>query len=216
MRGIDISIHNHDRYDYNNGIIPWDKLKAAGVDFVIVRTGYGQSWAEPHFENDVKDAQSVGMKVGAYHYSYALTPSDAMQEAILCKQILNKSGVLLELPVFFDMEDDDKYKERHGFCFTRRNITAICKAWLEQIKPLNSGLYASFNWFERFIDWKALYEEYKCPIWNAQTTPPDMIQGYMWQFTFKLKIDGQIWDGNILYDDIHKAGLDPWGQFIQS
>lgn len=216
MRGVDISIHNHDRYKAQGSIIPWDKLKAAGVDFVMLRTGYGQSYIEPHFQQDVHDAHSVGMQVGAYHYSYALTASEAMQEAIFCKQILENTGVFLELPVFLDMEDDDGYKKRHGFTFNRRNITSICKAWLEQIKPLNSGLYASYSWFEDWIDWRKLHEEYQCPIWNAQITPPDDLQGYMWQFTFTLKIDGHEWDGDILYDNVHRAGLDPWSQFIQS
>lgn len=215
MRGIDISIYNHDRYEDNGGRIPWDKLKSLGVDFAIIRTGFGQSYEEPHFQSDVNDAHSVGMKVGAYHYSYALTASEAMQEAIVCKRILEKSGVFLELPVFFDMEDDDGYKKRHGFKFNRKNITAICAAWLEQIKPLNTGLYASFSWFEDYIDWKSLYDKYKCPVWNAQFTPPDMLQGYIWQFTENLILDGHQFDGNILYDDIHKSGLDPWAQFVQ-
>ena len=213
MIGIDISIHNHDRYKDKGGIIPWDKLKKAGVEFVIIRTGYGQSWVEPDFQKDVNDAHSVGMKVGAYHYSYALTASEAMQEAIVCKNIIEKSGVFLELPVFFDMEDEDGYKKRHSFSFNRKNITSICAAWLEQIKPLNSGLYASFSWFEDWIDWKKLHKEFGCPIWNAQISGVDDLQGYMWQFAFNMNIDEHEWDADVIYDNVHKAGLDPWSQF---
>ena len=214
MRGIDISIHNHDRY--GGKALPWDKLRAAGVDFVIIRTGSGLSRVDEDFQKDVNDAHSVGMQVGAYHYSYALTPSAAMQEAIFCKQIIENAGVALELPVFFDMEDGDNYKATHGFKFTRRNITAICKAWLEQIQPLNSGVYSSLCWYEDWVDWQALHAEFKVPMWNAQYAKRDMLQAYMWQFTDSLKIDGKIWDGNILYDDVHKAGLDPWSVFTQS
>lgn len=211
MIGIDVSIHNHDRY--SNGIIPWDKLRKAGVEFVILRTGYGQSWVEPGFQADVNDAHSVGMKVGAYHYSYALTPSEAMREAVVCKNIIDKAGVMLELPVFFDMEDDDKYKARHGFSFTRKNITSICRAWLEQIKPLESGIYASYSWYEEYIDWRKLHEEFGCPIWNAQISGVDSLGGYMWQYTFTANIDEHQWDANVIYDDVHKAGLNPYGYF---
>lgn len=216
MRGIDISVHNHSRYSHRGGILPWDKLRAAGVDFVIVRTGGGLSIIDDTFKKDVDDAHSVGMKVGAYHYSYALTSSAAMQEADACKRIIDKAGVLLELPVFFDMEDGDGYKKRHGFGFNKRNMTNICRAWLKEIKPLNSGIYSSFSWYEDYIDWKSLVDEFQIPIWNAQYNVRDDFQGWIWQFTDSLKIDGQLWDGNILYDDIHRAGLEPFSQFVQS
>lgn len=216
MRGIDISVHNHNHYKYNGGIIPWDKLKNAGVDFVIIRTGGGLSIADETFRNDVNDAHSVGMKVGAYHYSYALNNSSAMKEADACKRIIDYAGVLLELPVFFDMEDGDGYKSRHGFGLNKRNVTNICRSWLKEIKPLNSGIYASLDWLDNYIDWQSLVEEFNIPIWSAQYNITDDFKGYIWQFTDKLIIDGENWDGNILYDDIHKAGLNPYLQFIQS
>lgn len=214
MRGLDISIHNHDRYA--GKAIPWNKIKDAGVDFVIIRTGGGLSIADPDFQKDVNDAHSVGLKVGAYHYSYALTQSEAMQEAEACKRLINNAGVLLELPVFFDMEDADGYKQRHYFSFNRRNITNICRAWLQAIQPLNSGIYASLSWLEDYINWEDLVQEFNIPIWNAQYNVIDNFKGYMWQFTKELYIDDNIWDANILYDDVHRAGLDPWSVFKQS
>ena len=93
-----------------------------------------------------------------------MLPTPAAQEAVFCKDIIANSGVLLELPVFFDIEDADNYKKRHGFIFSRKNVTNICKAFLDNIKPLNAGVYASFSWLEDFIDWQSL----DCPIWNAQ------------------------------------------------
>ena len=214
MRGIDISIHNHDRYE--SGVLPWDKLREAGVDYVIIRTGGGLSIADSTFQRDVDDAHSVGMQVGAYHYSYALNNSSAMQEALQCKQIIDKAGVELELPVFFDMEDGDGYKSRHSFGFNKRNVTQICRSWLKAIKPLNSGIYASLSWLESYIDWKKLVEEFNIPVWCAQYNQRDDFQSYMWQFTDNLQINGQFWDGNILYDEVHKAGLNPFQQFKQS
>ena len=214
MRGIDVSVWNTDRY--KNGKLPWNKIKAAGVDFVIVRTGAGTSMADETFHQTVSDAQKWGIKVGAYHYSYALTPSAVVQEAMLCKQILQKTGVYLDLPVFFDMEDGDNYKQRHGFTFSKQNVTNLCKTWIESIKPYDTGLYASFSWFEDYIDWQLLVAEHHIPVWNAQYSNNDYLQGYIWQFTEKLMIDGNPWDGNIMYDEIHRAGLDPWKAFVQS
>lgn len=193
MHGVDVSIFNYP--------VDWQALKNAGIEFAICRTGYGQTGFDESFVHNVNGAHKVGMKCGAYHYSYALTPADAIIEADFCKRIIHEAGVLLELPVFFDMEDADGYKKNHGFNFSRRNVTAICKAFLDTIKPLDSGVYASYSWLEDLINWKSL----NCPIWNAQWGAHDFLQGYMWQYTDLFKIGGKIFDANIIYDEKDKA-----------
>ena len=97
----------------------------------------------------------------------------------------------MELPVFYDMEDADKYKEEHGM---PTNITEICKAFLDNV-GLNCGVYASDSWLAGTIDWQSL----GCPVWNAQWGSNDDIRGYMWQYTDSLNIGGNIFDGDILY-----------------
>lgn len=189
MRGVDVSIFNEP--------VDWQAVKAAGIDFAICRTGYGRSGVDETFQRNVDGAHSAGLQCGAYHYSYALNPTDAVAEAEFCKRIIEKSGVLLELPVWFDIEDADGYKRHHNFDFTRKNVTDICRAFLDAIKPLDCGIYASYSWLEDFIDWRAL----GCAVWNAQWGSRDFLQGYMWQFTDSLIINGRPFDGNILYDD---------------
>ena len=188
MKGVDVSTFN--------GYVDWLELKAAGIDFAICRSSYGKKHFDETFQRNVDAAHRAGLICGAYHYSYALTPYDAVQEAEYCKWIIENSGVFLELPVFFDMEDGDGYKAYHDFYFCRRNITNICKAFLDNIKPLNAGLYASYSWLEDLIDWQSL----NCPVWNAQYYRQDFFKGFMWQFTDNLIIGGKQFDGNILYD----------------
>lgn len=188
MKGVDVSWHN--------GLVDWQGLKDAGIDFAICRTGYGKNVFDDSFQRNIEGAHSVGMKCGAYHYSYALTPGEAIIEADFCKRIIHESGVFLELPVWFDMEDADGYKDRNGFNFTERNVTNICRAFLDAIKPLNCGVYASFSWLNELIDWRAL----GCSIWNAQWARRDAFCGYMWQYTDKLQVGGKFFDGNILYE----------------
>ncbi|MBR4153347.1 MAG: hypothetical protein IKT98_10370 [Selenomonadaceae bacterium] len=186
MRGVDVS--------YHNGWIDWDALYAAGINFAICRTGYGKTGFDDTFTRNVYNAHRAGLICGAYHYSYALNPADAIIEADFCKRIIHESGVLLELPVFFDMEDADGYKAKHGFKFTRGNVTDICRAFLDTIKPLECGVYASYSWLCDYIEWRKL----ECPIWNAQWSNCDYLRGYMWQYTDKLIIGGKVFDGNIL------------------
>ena len=188
MRGVDVSVFNEE--------IDWAALKAAGIDFAICRTGYGKSSFDETFQRNVEEAHKAGLICGAYHYSYALTPSDAAAEAAFCKGIIERAGVLLELPVWFSMSDADEYKKRHGFEFTRNHVTNICKAFLDNIAPLNCGIYSNLSWLEELIDWKAL----GCRVWSAQYNAEDNFKGYMWQYTDALQVGGQTFNGNILYD----------------
>lgn len=195
MRGVDVSIFNEN--------VDWPALKAAGIDFAVCRTGYGKSNFDENFQHNVEKAHKAGLICGAYHYSYALTPADAIQEANFCKGIIERAGVLLELPVWFNMADGDKYKERHAFDFSRRNVTAICKAFLDAMKPLNCGIFAPLSWLEDFIDWQSL----GCSVWSAQWNSEDNFKGRMWQYTDALTIGGQTFNGNILYDKKEQAVL---------
>jgi len=195
MRGVDVSIFNEN--------VDWSALKAAGVEFAICRTGYGQTGFDENFQHNIEGAHKAGLICGAYHYSYALTPADAVKEAQFCKGIIERAGVLLELPVWFAMADSDTYKQRHGFDFSRNNVTAICKAFLDAIKPLNCGLHAPLSWLEDYIDWKSL----SCEIWSAQWSTEDSFKGRMWQYTDALAIGGQNFNGNILYDTNGQAVL---------
>lgn len=184
-KGIDVS--------ENNLYIDWNRLQHEGVKFAYVRSSYGKTGKDSMFLANVNAAHEHGMLVGAYHYSYALTPADAVKEAKNCRKVIDDAGVLLELPVFFDMEDADGYKHRHGFTFTRDNITRICKAFGDNI-GLNWGVYASLSWLEDYIDWKSL----GCPVWNAQWGPHDDFGGFVWQYTDSFL--GENLDGDYMYD----------------
>ena len=196
IRGIDVSEHN--------GFIDWDDVAEAGIEFAIVRASYGKAGQDEMFLGNVNGAHSVGLQCGAYHYGYALTPEDAVIEAQNCERIIDDAGVLLELPVWYDMEDADGYKRKHGFEFSQENITGICRTFLENIQPLDCGIYASLSWLEDWIDWDSI----GCAVWNAQWMPGydpepapkfDEIRGYMWQYTDKCQIAGRLFDGNVLY-----------------
>lgn len=187
LRGIDVS--------ENNGVVDWQVVADAGIEFAIIRSSYGLNSKDEMFAQNVAGAKAAGLKVGAYHYSYALSVEDAIQEAFNCREVIDSAGVLLEFPVFFDMEDADQYKVWHGFAFDPEEITAMCKAFIDNV-GLDCGVYASYYWLTNYIDWRSL----GCAVWNAQWGSTDDIKGYMWQYTDSLNIGGQIFDGNICYN----------------
>lgn len=93
MKGIDVSKHN--------GNIDWNAVKQSGkVDFAILRAGYGKSISQKdaQFEANYRDAKAQGIPVGAYWYSYAITPSEAEAEArTFLQAIAGKQYVLDKL-----------------------------------------------------------------------------------------------------------------------
>jgi GH25 family lysozyme M1 (1,4-beta-N-acetylmuramidase) len=196
--GIDVS--------ENNGVVDWQAVKDAGYDFAIVRCSYGKTGRDDKFLENVNGAHAVGLQVGAYHYGYGLTPYDATIEASNCKEAISESGVLLELPVFYDMEDADGYKARHSFDFSRDNVTEICHTFLGYMYPLDCGVYASEAWLNDCIDWRSL----GCAVWNAawkngynptaDDDGTDGIKGFMWQYTSRADIGGKEFDADVIYD----------------
>ena len=185
--GIDVS--------ENNDYIPWDELEAEGVKFCYVRCSYGKTGRDEMFKENVDQAHAHGMLVGAYHYDYSLDVDGAEANAENCRQAIEESGVLLELPIFYDMEDADHWKEEHGFSFDDDLITAMCRKFGEVMEGLNWGVYASYGWLSDHIDWASL----DCPIWNAEWGNSDDISGFVWQWTDNY--NGYNIDGNYMYDE---------------
>ena len=70
-KGIDVSKWQGD--------INWEKVRASGVEFAMLRAGFGkcQGQNDTSFERNYREAKKNGILVGAYHYSYAKTVSDA-------------------------------------------------------------------------------------------------------------------------------------------
>ena len=78
-QGIDTSKWNHVGYQPDGQLNPldWEALKAAGVEFVILKAGstYG---IDETFERDYLEAKAAGLEVGAYFYAYATTPEETL------------------------------------------------------------------------------------------------------------------------------------------
>lgn len=198
----------------NNCSPDFNLMKKVGATFVIVRSSFGKTFGQEDskFREYAYRAKEAGLKLGAYHYSYALTNSDVLREVDNCVNAIDKSGLCFELPIWFDMEDADGYKASHGFYFSRRYITDLCKTWLDNF-PYNTGVYASQSWFDSYIEWRRL----GCPVWNARflrssivnniiatgdlelLNGEDDIGGFMFQFTDSYLLNKLYYDANIMY-----------------
>lgn len=88
------------------GLIDYDEVILAGVEFVMIRAGYedvnGNYIADEYFEYNLDNAKRVGLAVGIYFYSRSTTNQEAINQAIFVLDLLN--GIELELPIVFDWE----------------------------------------------------------------------------------------------------------------
>ena len=70
LKGMDVSKFQ--------GEIDWEKAKAAGIDFAIIRCGYrgygsGALVEDSTYRRNIQGAINAGLRVGVYFYSQAST-----------------------------------------------------------------------------------------------------------------------------------------------
>ena len=95
MVGIDVSKWN--------GGIDFNKVKSAGIKFVIIRAGFGVNGIDRLFKANYKAAKEAGLKIGAYWYSYAKTKAELQNEISAFMNAIK--GMQFEMPVYWDIEE---------------------------------------------------------------------------------------------------------------
>lgn len=183
LKGIDVSEHQ--------GRIDWDKVKADGIEFAMIRCGYGNdepSQDDSQFERNVQEAERVGIPWGAYLYSYALNINEAKSEAAHVLRLLKGKTPLY--PIAFDMEDADGYKKRRGMP-SNAVLADICDTFLSTVKKAGFKvvLYANKNWLtNRLNDQKLDQYDIWVAQWGARVTYQD--DYVMWQYTNSGTVNG--------------------------
>lgn len=145
MKGIDVSSHQ--------GLIDWAKVKAAGIEFAIVRAGYGQykTQVDAKAHQNIFGALGAGLHVGAYWFSYATTPKEAKAEADLCADTIEKYKGQLDFPVYFDYEyDSEIYSKQKGVTPTQALRESLAKAFCEEIEARGwrAGVYTNNDYLK--------------------------------------------------------------------
>lgn len=172
MKGVDVSNHQ--------GLIDWAKVAGAGIQFAIVRAGYGQykSQVDSRAVQNIYGALSAGLSVGAYWFSYATTPEEAKQEAALCAEVLEQFKGKLEFPVYFDYEyDSEQYSIGKGVTPTKTLRESLAKAFCMELerRGWRAGVYTNKDYLNNRWSLSALSA---WEIWLADYTGgPDVACG---------------------------------------
>ena len=125
----------------------------------------------------------MGIHTSVYHYSYADSVEDAINEARFCLE--NIEGMKLEYPVIIDVEDKEQLK------LNNRQRTDIVKAFCSEIEK--HGYYAMFycnlNWLNNYLYKDELLPKYD--LWLAQwgVDAPSVSCG-IWQYSSCGKVEG--------------------------
>lgn len=177
IKGIDVSKHQ--------GNVNFEKVKASGIDFVIIRAGYGKdiSQKDKYFEQNYKSAKAAGLKVGAYWYSYADTVDEVKQEAKVCIQAIK--GKTFEYPIYFDLEESSQFAKGKSFC------DSLVKTFCNTLEEAGywAGLYISRSPLQTHIS-SSVAKRYA--LWIAEYNDKCNYSGDygMWQYSSKGKVSG--------------------------
>ncbi len=179
------------------GDIDWDKVKKAGVEFVMIRAGYrgsktGALVEDPNFLVNIRGAKRAGLKVGVYFFTQAVNEVEAVEEASMVIALCD--GYDLDYPVVIDSEGAGGEGRADSLDVETR--TKVCAAFCETIENAGyeAGVYASRSWYNANLEVDDL-DDYR--IWLAEYRSTPLYGGYydMWQYTSKGKIDGI--EGNV-------------------
>ncbi len=179
--GIDVSKWQPD--------IDWNAVAAdrKNVAFTMIRAGSGSGdpgyRSDPSFAQHYDDATAAGIPVGAYWYSYALTPEEAIAEAETCMAVLGDRA--FQYPIAYDVERPQQW------AMTPEAFSAIIDAFCSTLEA--NGYYVTV--YSSASPLNTLYTaemRQKYGVWVAQYAPDTFYNGDygMWQYSCTGRVDG--------------------------
>lgn len=193
IKGIDVSEFQ--------GSINWDKVKADGVEFAILKLGniydYDTNYKDSKFDTNYKNARAKGIKVGAYIYNYCNT-IDTLKKGLkwAFEKLENKK---LDLPIYLDMEDKDIQEE------SKASLTEQCNEFAKYLKSkgYEAGVYANVNWLKNELNPDDFDKDIS--VWVAQYYKECQYKGDydIWQYASDGNVSGISGncDMNYLYNE---------------
>lgn len=176
------------------GTIDWTKVKAAGIEFAMIRAGYGQNNIDPQFERNISECNRLGIPCGIYWFSYAYTEAMAIREAEYALSAVEPYK--LDYPIAFDYEGASvDYAKKNGVVPDRARVTALANAFCGRIEQAKyyAMVYTNPAYLSQYYD---SYVPKSYDIWLAQwPSNPDLNSkpsqaGGIWQYTNSGSVDG--------------------------
>lgn len=195
LNGIDVSEHQAN--------VDWTKVKSSGIDFAIIRAGYGKEYdqEDKYFDQNMINAQKNGINCGVYWYSYAESVEEAYQEAEVCYSIIKEYNY--QYPVYFDIE------ERKHERMTTAEVSAIIEAFCSTLKSkgYRVGIYSYANFLSTKI-YTSVIQKYDVWVANFDVDTPAYTGEYgIWQYSCTGSVNGIYGDVDLNYGYVDYSKL---------
>lgn len=181
------------------GAIPVSVFQLHHIDVpnVILRCSYtSQNGFNLHkdkcFDQNIKNAYKANQKgIGAYHYSQAVSETEAIEEAKFVIKILQPYKSWITLPVAFDWEFGGRLNAARARKMGKQRCRQICDAFCREIRKAGYEpmVYANLSTLRGYIA-EDIYKTWK--IWVAQYAKKCDYRHdfYMWQYTSSGTVSG--------------------------
>ncbi len=183
--GVDVSEHKRD--------IDWQKVKAAGVDFAIIRVGgrliqSGGLYEDKYVFQNIEGALAAGLKVGVYFFSQAITAEEGLEEAEFLLERIR--GYDLAYPVVCDWEYLMGSSAR-TYGVEPADVTAGITAFCDRVAQEGYRPMVYFNAYCGYIKMD-LRQLTGYDFWYAEyEDKPDFRYHFqMWQYSSEGRVDG--------------------------
>lgn len=182
--GIDVS--------YYQGKIDWKQVRQSGIEFAFIRVGYrsiadGLIYEDEAARRNLQEASAAGIKVGAYFFSQALTPEEAVEEAKFAINIVKEYQ--LDLPLAYDWETVEGSTRTDGM--TRQTLMNCVRAFCGAVEgaDFESMMYFNRDLSRTLLDVRSLTD---IPVWFAMydSYPDAPCKPDYWQYTDKGTVPG--------------------------
>lgn len=168
------------------GSIDWDAVKRSGkIDGVMLRvlgSKGGKLYLDPYFARNYAECARLGLPVGGYYYTCAVTQRQTEEELAALKTALR--GKTFQLPLAIDVEDPRLRS------LAPAKLSALVAEAAAQLEAW--GLYAMVYTYTNFADTAldmAALAAYDLWIADYRGKRPARKHG-MWQYTSSGKIPG--------------------------
>ncbi len=164
------------------GEIDWKKVKAAGINFAMIRAASGTQ-EDICFQKNARGALEAGVPIGAYLYSLAATEAEALAEAEFLLKLV--SGYRFSYPLVYDVED--KVQES----LSNEQRTVLVEKFCSRIESAGyyAMLYSSKYWLEtKFIASRIARYDHWVAQWGSQNTYQENYG--IWQYSNTGRVDG--------------------------
>lgn len=168
------------------GRIDWDKVKTSGkIDGVMLRvlgSKGGKPYLDPYFARNYAECARLGLPVGGYYYTCAVTQRKTEEELAALKTALR--GKTFQLPLAIDVEDPRLRS------LAPAKLSALVAEAAAQLEAW--GLYAMVYTYTNFADTAldmAALAAYDLWIADYRGKRPTRKHG-MWQYTSSGRVPG--------------------------